>query len=158
MNYPFFIIAILVVFLAGCQNGVVFEKQYDLKDAAWTYADTLDFEFEIEDTLKIYNLYLDIAHSTEYGFENLYINIYTQFPTGERIKELVSLELADKGGIWLGDCDAESCELEVPIQENAFFNLPGKYKITLEQYMRKNPLEGIIRMGLKIKDTGQTKQ
>lgn len=137
----------------GCGKNYLFDKTYEIQNGAWTYQDTLNFSFEIQDTSKIYNLFLNFDHSTDYGFQNLYINIYTLFPTGEQIKEMVSFEIANKGGVWFGDCDSEECHLEVPIQENAFFDIPGKYEITVEQNMRKNPLEGIRKIALKIEDT-----
>ena len=153
MKKILFALCLTSLFLISCGKNFIYEKSFPIKNGEWAYVDTLDFNFEIQDTSKIYNLYLNIEHSTDYGFQNLYINIYTQFPTSERIKEMVSFEMANKGGVWFGDCNSEKCKLEVPIQENAFFDIPGKYEITVEQNMRKNPLEGIRKIALKIEDT-----
>ena len=154
MKKILFALCLTSLFLISCGKNFIYEKSFPIKNGEWAYVDTLDFNFEIQDTSKIYNLYLNIEHSTDYGFQNLYINIYTQFPTGERIKELVSVELAAKGGIWFGECDSEKCRLEVPIQQNAFFNQAGNYAVTVEQYMRKNPLSGVGEIAFKIEDTG----
>ncbi len=152
-----FYFLVFVIFL-GCKKNYLFEDSYVIESGEWTYQDTVDFKFEIKDTTKIYNLFLDFEHSTDYEFQNLYINIYTYFPSGKRIKELVSFELANKGGVWFGDCDAEQCKLEVPIQQNAFFSLPGNYVMTVEQYMRKSPLHGIRSIALKIEETEHSRE
>lgn len=159
MNYKkiLFGICLTSLFLISCGKNFIYEKSFPIQNGDWIYTDTLDFNFEIQDTTKIYNLYLDIEHSTDYNFQNLYINIYTQFPSDERIKEMLSIELAAKGGIWFGDCDSEKCYLEVPIQQNAFFDQMGNYIVTVEQYMRKNPLSGIHEISFKIEDTGKVK-
>ncbi|MCR9287719.1 MAG: gliding motility lipoprotein GldH [Bacteroidetes bacterium] len=154
MKNILFGICLTSIFLISCGKNYIFEKSVPIQNGEWAYSDTLNFNFEIQDTTKIYNLYLDIDHSTDYGFQNLYINVYTKFPSGERIKEMLSVELAAKGGIWFGDCDVEKCKLEIPIQQNAFFNIAGSYEVTVEQYMRKNPLSGISGVSFKIEDTG----
>jgi gliding motility-associated lipoprotein GldH len=157
MKNILWVICVGVIFMMGCGKNIVYEKSFPIQNGDWNYADTLNFDFEIKDTTKIYNLFLDFEHSTDYSFQNLYINIYTKFPSGERIKEMVSVELAAKGGIWFGDCDADKCRLEVPIQQNAFFDKAGSYMMTVEQYMRKNPLPGIYEIGFKIEDTREKK-
>ena len=155
MKYSVLFFLAAFFFLASCSPGYDYEKQYELTGGYWAQDDTLDFAFSIEDTLAIYNLYLEVEHSASYGYQNLYTKIYTQFPSGERIEELLSLELADKAGVWLGACNSKSCILKIPIQEGAFFNQAGEFAVTVEQYMRVNPVEGILGMGFLLEDTGQ---
>ena len=141
--------------VTGCGPNYIFQKEYKINEGAWTYSDTIDFRVSISDTLAIYNLYLEIEHSTEYSFQNLYTNIYTKFPNGQRLQKLVSLELANRGGIWEGDCSSQFCTLNIPIQQGAFFNEIGEYVITLEQQMRVDPIPGVRSFALKIEDTGE---
>lgn len=149
---------LLTFFLSACGPDYMYNHRYALANEEWTYRDTFTFEVDIQDTLKIFNLYLELVHSTEFAYQNLYTNIYTRFPSAERIKKLLSLELADKTGLWNGKCGSSYCSLRIPIQEGAFFNALGKHVFTLEQYMRKNPLPGIKSLALIIEDTGQVRQ
>ena len=159
MKSPFPLLASFfsILLLTSCNGGYDFEKQYELQGEYWAQDDTLNFHFPIEDTLRIYNLYLEIEHNTNYSYQNLYTQIYTQFPAGQRIKELLSLELADKAGVWLGNCGKEYCVLKIPIQEGAYFNQQGEYTVMVEQYMRVNPVRGIRSVGFLLEDTGQIK-
>jgi hypothetical protein len=41
------------------------------------------------------------------------------------------------------------------LQDNAYFNRPGEYVITLEQFMRSDSLAGMKAVGLVIEKTGK---
>ncbi len=148
-----FILFVLSIGFSACGPNYHFEQAYPIQDNSWQQADTLDFVVEIEDTLQIYNLYLDVEHQTDYPFQNIYLMIHTEFPSGQRIHERVSVDMADKAGRWYGDCNSESCQLRVNIQQGAFFNAQGPHKITVEQYMRLDPLPGIRNVAFRVEKT-----
>jgi gliding motility-associated lipoprotein GldH len=150
------LIALLVLLTTfACKENFYFESDKVLKADQWSYQDSLDFTFTIADTSNLYNIYLDITHSTEYPYQNIYLQITTQYPSGERIKERLPIDFADKTGRWYGNCDSEWCKLRVNLQGNAFFNSPGKHTITLEQNMRVESLSGVRELSLKLEDKGQ---
>jgi gliding motility-associated lipoprotein GldH len=146
---------LLALVLTACgKEKVIFEKEYPIKNSVWTYADTLDFNFDITDTMAIYDIVLNIKHTTAYPMQNIYTHIYTKFPNGARVKQLLSFDIADNTGKWEGDCSGDNCDFTVKLQENAFFNFAGKHSITLEQFTRTDALQNIERIGLKIVDKG----
>ena len=142
-----------VMLFTSCGPNYIFEETTTIENQAWTYQDTIDFKAEITDTLRIFNLYLYIEHAVDYSHQNVYIQIYTLFPSGQRTKERISIDFADKTGQWYGDCDNEWCQLRIPIQEGAFFNAIGMHTFTIEQYMRVDPLQGIKSISMKIEET-----
>lgn len=150
-----FLFTISLLFLFSCNTDYYFNQSYTLGNEGWAYEDTLQFEVDIPDTLETYNLYLEIDHSTYYGFQNLYTKIYTQFPSGKRLEEMVSFELADKTGRWLGNCSSIDCKLLIPIQTGAYFNEKGVHRFVLEQFMRESPLPGLQSIAFKVQATGQ---
>ena len=151
----FLILLLGIGLLTACGPNYVFDEKYDLENTSWSYSNTLDFDLEIEDTLKIYNIFLEIQHSKEYAYQNLYTKIHTAFPSGESVSKLVSLELADQSGFWYGKCGGDFCTLKIPIQEGAFFNALGQHSFKLEQFMRIETLAGVKSAALKVEDTGQ---
>lgn len=155
-NTCFYLLNILIalVITACGKEKAIFEKDYPIQNQKWTYADTLDFSFDIADTMAIYDIVLKVKHSTAYPMQNIYTQIYTKFPTGERVKQLLSLDLADNTGKWEGNCSGDACDFTIKLQENAFFNIAGKHMITLEQYTRQDALPAIERIGLIIVDKG----
>ena len=153
-NILFSLLVVLPIFLISCGENYLFEKTYEIEKAEWRYNNTLDYAFEITDTTKVYNLLLEVGHSVEYAYQNCYFKIYTQFPSGEKTEQVLSIDLADGIGRWQGDCDSQSCSTLLDIQKQAFFNALGTHTITLEQYMRKDPLKGIESLAIKLEDTG----
>ncbi len=143
----------LAALFTSCGPNYIFEETNAVENQEWTYQDTIDFKVEITDTLRIYNLHLDIEHAVDYAHQNIYIQIYTLFPSGERTRERISIDFADKGGQWYGDCEEDWCTLRVTIQEGAFFNALGTHTFTIEQYMRVDPLPGIKSVSMKIEET-----
>lgn len=146
-------VLLVLSLVTACGPNVIYEKEYEIPGAEWSYADTLDFEVTIDDTLAIYNLFLDLEYSRSFPFENMYVQIHTRFPSGERYSEQVSLEMADEAGLPLGDCDSEGCELTIPLQTSAYFNQAGTYLFTLEQYSRRDPLPGVESLTLRVEET-----
>ncbi len=136
--------------LSSCGPDFVYEKSIPIENEQWSYSDTLDFEFEITDTSQLYNFYLDIDHSSKYTTQNIYLMVYTKYPSDKRISQQLSINLADKTGAWHGKCSSELCKLRVNLQSKAFFNELGNHTITLEQYMRVDPLPGIKNLALRI--------
>ncbi len=157
MRYAFFAVFLLGLgfLVISCEENYKFKKQIGISEDIWTYSDSLIFKFSIADTNKIYDLYLDISHHPSYAYQNLYTRINTVFPRGRRLRTELSLELANKGGVWHGDCSSESCLLSIPIQQKAYFNQIGDHKIVLEQYMRKDSIPGIQEFTLKLKEVGE---
>lgn len=153
-NYLFSLLFLSSIFLLSCGEDYLFEKNYEIEKGAWKYDNTLAYTLDITDTTKVYNLLLEVEHSIDYSYQNCYFKIYTQFPSGEKTEQLLSIDLADGIGQWQGDCSSKSCTILLDIQKQAFFNALGTHTITLEQYMRKNPLKGIERLGIKLEDTG----
>lgn len=139
-----------VVLFAACQPKAVLDEKKTFPEGQWRHADTLNFEALIEDTTGRYDLFLDLEHSPDFRNQNMYVKIHTRFPDGQRPGKLVSLELAGKAGDWFGRCNTNRCRLTIPIQTQAFFDKPGTYLFTIEQYTRLDPLPGVMSLGMRI--------
>ena len=147
----------IVILFAACRPDYIFEKRTPIENNRWTYSDTLNYTFDIADTNQYYNFYLDLEHLTNYPHQNIYLMIHTLYPSGKRIAQRLSIDLADKTGRWYGKCGAESCQLRVNLQEKAYFNELGSHTLTLEQYMRLDPLPAIQSVALRIERLQQTR-
>ncbi len=145
----------LLSLLVSCGPNMVYEAAIEVPESGWTYQDSLTAQFTIEDSLTIYNLHLLLQHDERFPYQNFYVQVHTEFPDGQRLEELVSLELANKVGMWLGECSGSMCELDIPIQQGAYFNQIGDYQITIAQYSRRNPLPGIRAVGFALEETDQ---
>lgn len=145
----------LLTVLLACGRSYVYEENQTIADSGWAYDEPAAFAFNIADTNQLYNLYLFVAHTTAFSSQNFYVKIETTFPSGETLEEEVSIQLADKFGQWFGDCSNQDCMLEIPLQQEAFFNQAGDYRISIAQFTRDNPLKGINSVGFGLEALGR---
>jgi len=143
------------IFIFSCGPNYILDKKVDFENEHWIYADSIAFDFEIANSKKLYSLYLDVEHLTEYSFQNMYIKLHSVFPDGKRTSQQISVNLMDKFGRWKGDCNSDECDFRLPINVETNFEQIGKYTFIIEQFMRKNPLEGIQSIAFRIEDLGK---
>src|SRR5688572_29871933 len=99
---PVLVLAASLVF-ASCEKGRVFEKNIPLKGYSWGWDNRLVYEVEVPDTAARYDLLINIRHRADYPFVNLWVNIYTTYPSGKTGKLLYQVGLGDnEGQKWLG--------------------------------------------------------
>ncbi len=147
----------LVLFLGSCQQ-YCFDEKKDIKEEKWSYQDSLEFEFEVTDIGKVYNIYLEVKHKADFSYQNIYAMLLVQFPDGKERKQQVSLELADGKGEWQGKCSSKYCTRRMSFMPNAVFDQKGKYKIRFDQFNRQETIEGIQSFRLIVEKTETAKE
>lgn len=122
-----------------------------IDDASLNWDDTVSFQFTIKDTTSLYNLFLEVDHSTGIPFQNVYFKVRTYVDDQAIQEQVVSLELANAKGYWLGDCNDDVCLRKIPFIVRTSFEQLGTYTIELQQYTRDSVLVGInsFLLGLK---------
>lgn len=138
------------IFLFSCNGDVAFQERVNISNKIWTYDAPLSFSFEIKDTSYTYDILLDIEHTREFGYQNLYTGLHTVMVDGDTIFQQLSIDLADDLGQWLGTCKGNECSQQVLIRKSTSFPAPGLYKMIIEQKSRVAQLEGIKSVGLTI--------
>ena len=143
---------LLLFALSSCDKNRVFEKNKDFKDNTWAIADIQEFKFEIKDTVPKYAIYFNIRNAIFYEYYNLYLKHTLIGPDGKEIStNLHELFLMDKKtGEPLGDGAGDIFDHQVLALKNQTFTQPGTYTIKLQQYMRRDPLPGIMAVGVRV--------
>lgn len=150
-----FLFLFFLFWITSCDSDRLFEKNKDIPNNVWDKNFIPSFEFEIQDTLQLYVLSVNVRHTHFYPFSNLWVMIYTQFPDSTQIQSRVELPLAENSGKWYGSCMGDICDANVFIQKKTKFNQVGKHSIRFEQIMRNKTdniehLPGIMAIGLKV--------
>ena len=55
----------------ACESNSVFNGKKDFSDKYWSFNDPAEFEFEITETDKPYNFFLNIRNTSKYQFQNI---------------------------------------------------------------------------------------
>ena len=132
----------LILLVYSCGPSIVHSDKLEIGNQ-WSYDDLLVSSYEVQDTIKKYDLALKVNHSLEYAYQNIYLNVETTFPDGKKISNPLSLNLSDKTGIWLGKCGSNNCDITFSLQDNFRFQSIGKHEFSIGQFSREDQLEGI---------------
>ena len=149
---------LLSVFLCSCGKGKIFTEYKKIdEDKGWSRKDKIIFEPEIKDTVNVYNVFVNVRHSSVYAYRNLYIFLTTEYPDGRKEIDTLNCRLADDQNKWLGDGAGDLWDNSILLEPNVRFPKAGKYKFTYEQGMRVDPLPMILDVGLTIEKAEENK-
>ena len=150
MRIPYLItLTVLLLHFHSCDSDMVYDQFKQPEQGTWTWNDALEFEAEIQDTLNLHNIYLQVRHTTEYPLSNLYMFVHIKSPTGQHLRDTVNMILAAPDGRWNGKGNGNIRELMLLYRNQTMFRIPGTYIITLEQAMRKEELP-VTDVGVRI--------
>jgi len=116
----------------------------------WSYAEKVEIPVEIENADIPYNLYVNLRHTPEYKYSNIFLLIHVISPEGRKTTERREFKLALPDGEWLGSGSGNLYSYQIPFRRNFKFPGKGKYIIELEQNMRDNPLDHVTDAGIRI--------
>ena len=150
MNKAAFFCSLLFISLLSCSESYIYEQSYEPEEEVWRYEQAIEFDFEIVDTSAYYTFFLDIDHSVDYPFQNLYTRIKTSYPNGAEKEDVLSLELSDQLGLWQGNCRKEYCKVRIPLQTEAIIKEAGNYSLRFEQFTRRDTLPGLKKLTLRV--------
>ena len=143
---------LLTFLLSSCDKNRIFEQNHDLENNSWPIAAIQEFKFEVKDTSKKYAIYFNVRNAVSYEYYNLYLKHTLTGPDGKMLStNLHELYLMDKkSGKPLGDGAGDIFDHQVLALKDQTFAQPGTYTIKLQQYMRRDPLPGIMAVGIRV--------
>lgn len=153
-----FILSFLSVLFISCDNNRLFEKNIKIDQNVWDIQQNPSFNYINNDTTSTQKLIINIRHSSNYPFSNLWLFVHTTLPDNSLITDTLECILAKKDGKWLGNGLGDIWDLQANY-ESRIFNLQGAYNFRFEQAMRHGDLSkieqlpGIMEMGLRIEKT-----
>ncbi len=145
-----FILLSVVLLWTACNPSVTFQETLRIPDAEWERSEKAYFEFEIEDTLAFYDIYLTIRHGGDYPYQNLYLFTYFEGPEKMKARDTAQMVFADSRGRWLGKSIGDIYDYEFQFKEKVQFPKAGKYTLEVEQAMRDEVIPQVTDIGVKI--------
>jgi gliding motility-associated lipoprotein GldH len=144
------IVLCIAAITSGCEQSRVFDKNIAIGKDGWFYGEPLQFEVYINDTSYSYNMFVNVRHTDEFPYNNMWMNLTTTLPDNVQKTSKIDVQLSEPDGIWTGDCIDGICYNTVLVQKNFRFPATGKYVFTLEQDMRMNPMTGLLDVGIRV--------
>ena len=140
------------VILSSCEKIDLYERVVSMPGQAWHSSFKPQFKFTITDTTAPYQVYILLRHNEKYEFNNIWVRLYAQAPADTARQFSLELPLANNDG-WMGTAMDDLYDHRIAVTlDPAIFNFKraGEYTFTLEQIMRKDPLENVLNVGLRI--------
>lgn len=141
--------------LAACGDAPVFQADTEVPDGLWAQAWQPEFSFEIADTVNGHDVFIDLRHTGDYAFSDLYLFVTVNGPGLPQARDTVECLLADPSGHWYGRGSGYIKSARVLYKRDKRFPRKGRYSIRLEQAMREDPLEGVIDVGIGVEKSQQ---
>ncbi|HXI00846.1 MAG TPA: gliding motility lipoprotein GldH [Sphingobacteriaceae bacterium] len=148
-----FLIAILSLSfgLSSCiRNDALVDTHQAIAGHHWSYLNKVQIPFQIEDTTPGYNILINLRHTADYKYSNIFFLVHILSPDGKRSTERKEFRLALPDGEWLGKGSGNIYSYQLPYKAGYRFNKKGRYVVILEQNMRNNPLREVTDAGLRL--------
>lgn len=155
MRKVFFLLIFVSAFLTSCDEKRIYDEYQSVKE--WHKDSLVTFELEELDSTKVYDLFINVRNNNQYAYSNLFLITEIRFPQGKVISDTLEYEMAQPDGKWLGEGFGDIKESKLWYKEDVKFEEAGRYRVSIQQAMRKNgdmdgieKLEGITDIGFRI--------
>ena len=145
-------VGMIVAAMFSCKGeDIYYQKFVSIPNSTWNAENAVSFDFEIEDTNRVYEFFFNLRNTNDYEYANLFLFWQLVSPDGRIKTDTSQFILANPDGRWL------SKSVSGTVIENSMVflrkSLPtkGKYSFSFKQGMREEKLSSIQDIGLKIK-------
>ncbi len=159
-NVSLFFLIFSFVFVS-CDSNRVFDE-YKSVPNSWHKDSIISFKVNPPDSIKNYNLFVNLRNTNAYKYNNLFLIVEMVYPHGKTIKDTLEYRMADPSGKLLGTglTDVKENKLWYKGYEDSFvFNEIGEYTVNIQQAMREygkvngvTELEGITDVGFRVEN------
>ena len=156
------LLALVVVYcflILSCDSKAVFDA-YKSVPEQWHKDSIASFSFKAPDTLKNYDLYVQLRNTNDYKYSNLFLIVELNYPNGKAVKDTLEYKMASPNGELLGTgfSDLKENKLWFRGFKRPFrFEEEGDYTVNIQHAMRNNGevngilnLEGITDIGFRV--------
>ena len=145
---------ILIAFFAiSCESGRLYELNDDFDGRVWSKDSAKSFEFTIPDAQIGYTIFLNLRNTSNYPFQNIYIQYSLIDSTRKTLREeLMNFQLFHpQSGVPFGESGiGDIFDHQFLLLENYRFPYEGNYTIDYIQMMRIDSLREVLSVGTRI--------
>ena len=134
----------------SCDSNRYYEQNLEIANEQWLSDESAEFVVDIMDTNSQFNFYVNVRNTNEYPYANLYVFIESTFPDSLVARDTVELQLANLDGKWLGSGFGKYKYHHFILRKAMRFVQQGSYTFKIDQGMRKQQLNGISDIGIRL--------
>ncbi len=158
MNQKLSKILLLLLFVlhVSCDDNRLFDEYKSLENG-WPQKETLTFGFKKPEPNLPCNLFINIVANNDYKFNNIFLIVSLEDPTGFTKVDTLQYDMAYPDGKLMGEGFSDVKENKMWYKENVTFDKKGLYKVHIQHAVREqgkvaglDQLEGIQRIGFRM--------
>ncbi len=139
------------MFLLCCNSIEIFEINKTIPHQAWSSNFSAEGNFTITDSISKYDMYVLLRHTDAYKYNNIWLNIGLQYPGDTMQFKKVNLILGNDRTGWEGTGMDDIWIVKKKLNKLSFsFQQKGKYRFSISNIMRDDPLLHVMSVGLGI--------
>ena len=151
MKKLFLIYILFLTFFISCKPDRIYEKHKKLSsEMIWLKKEKQEFKVEIKDQKIKYNQSVTMRYITGFPYKDLYIQVTTIAPSGQKSSKPYSLQVFDENKKYKGDGLGDYWDYEQPIEKNILFNETGSYTFIVEHVMPFDTIPFVMEIGMAI--------
>ncbi len=140
----------VITLLVSCGEKSEFVQLNDL-NGNWNKNNEQKFDFTISEEQNPRNIIFVVRNNNDYPYSNIRLIVnFLNKKTAKKQTDTLNYILAEPNGTWLGKGFGETKEILFQYKLNYKFPNSGAYSIGITQAMRKDTLQGIEDIGVKI--------
>ena len=144
-----------LILLVSCDKNRVFDE-YKSVGSSWHKDSIVSFDLPEMDTVKPFNLYVNVRDNDNYPYNNLFLIVALDQPDGMTKVDTLEYVMADPEGNLLGNGFSDIKESKLFYKQKVKFK-KGPYKVHVRHAVRENgkvtgvkELNGITEVGFRI--------
>ena len=154
-KFIIFILAILIgyaiVRLSFFNNKTIYSSFHEISNSNWSTVDTMVFDLKSTIVTNPHNINLFGKINFDFSYSNLFLFINHYFENEIIKKDTVLVPLFDSFGKPIQNNIGNTQFFNVDYLNNINFTEEGIYKIKVIHGMRENNLDGVEKIGIKLK-------
>lgn len=143
-------VLLTALLLQACNDHALLDSNIAIDDRGWSYEVMPEFDLQVSDTTAVYSLMLNLRHTGEYKYSNLFLLVHVIGPDKDTVSNRFEFTLAAPDGRWLGEGAGSIYSYSIPFSDSTRFRKAGLYRFQLEQNMREPVLTAIEDVGLRV--------
>ncbi|MFT5250205.1 MAG: gliding motility-associated lipoprotein GldH [bacterium] len=156
-----FALSFILFLIISCESNSPFSTNKSLS-GVWNKDEVIDFDLPQLDSLKIYNLFVNLRNTNDYKYNNVFLIVAINFPHGKTVTDTLEYKMANPDGTWLGNGISNIKDNKLWYKESVSFKEKGIYTVSIKHAVRNNGtiegvtnLEGITDIGFSVEEITQ---
>jgi len=138
----------LIMTSTSCEKNQAF--LYDFHNNIWSSTDSVLFSFNIFDTLSPKDISFFLRNNVDYPYRNIFL--FVEISNEQKVVETDTVQylISNKYGQWLGRGFGKTRDNYYIFKKDYQFENAGNHIVVIRHGMRKNNLNGVVKLGFEI--------